>query len=588
MQKMMQLVSCLMFLCIMGCGPKDGTETPRPGNANTNVNTNVAPQPPVKPKIEWSNGSTFVPTTELTTCQVGDKIYRIFLPDNRNNMPNRYYYSPVLQLKYLKNGRARPPVEFALVNIDLNLNQACKKRICTEQGKPNNCIVHLSPLPVSWVEVGPQKGHPASKLYKRSWRKRFSQAQHISGTYTVVMPRHNTKDTIQFCPLPMVIKYRYRAFKGSVAPQVVVDLRTIANSSEFSRLSQKVKMGSGNTPTLVSPHQVQKLITKQVAHFSKYTINMYDRDGNPSSFMRNVQGKLVQQFENILNTNLQVNLVRFHRMSKELVSGNSLVNRLPTIINNSVSKFNSAKTLAEQKKVMSHKESWDFFSVLAKGTLEALGLKDQPTKWTDDEWSKFVRATQQTFKWQRDSTSSKVWRIRAINLMQLSTQNQVQGVSVRSAKFTLSGLSYVENSHAIRFKCAGIPGDRRCDKSRGEKPGTAPGADCGYYKKVCRTVVDTHTRTFTHRTPPCHNCGGIRGSGVKCVPGTITNVQYSCSGCCCGWSYNPGGGYGINYKKYNHNRCFRWWRKWDGKSVIEHYKVTYTKPRQVCEMKFFK
>lgn len=566
---------------LLGCGPKGPTKKGDSKGDNGQSNTNVPPPRP--PKLEWSNGSPFVPTTELTTCQIGSLVVRIFLPDNRNLAPNRYYYAPILDLKYIKNGQPRPPEEMILESRNLNLNEACKRSICRARRRPENCVVELSPLPISFVQVGPQDGHPVKALYKGIWRKMFSMDQQFSGRYRVVLTRRNRTDTVRYCPLPMQVRYQHRAFKGSVAPQVVIDLRSIYNSNLYNRLSKKVRIGSGNTPTLVTPYQLQSLVTKQVSSLNHYTINAYDDRGNFSPFLREAGRVLTRGMENILDANNRLSMAKAARLSRELVSARDL-QRFRDVVNRTVNRFNSATSSNDQRTILSQSESWDFFSVLAKGALEYLKLKDQPTKWKDHEWQKFVSTSRRTFNWERDARNSRVWRIRAINLMQLSSQSQIQSASVYTARFSLTGLSYVETTHAIDLPCKNIPRDRHCDSGERQGAGERCGADCGCCWNKTRLVTHNHNHVFKVCTHGLRSTCAVV-SGVLCAPnnGIIYNrsgsIAYkNCSPRShCGWStHSNGRDYHADTTLIRGDKCFIWRRRWcRGRQVCEEYHVQY-------------
>lgn len=62
----------------------------------------------------------------------------------------------------------------------------------------------------------------------------------------------------------------------------------------------------------------------------------------------------------------------------------------------------------------------------------------------------------------------------------------------------------------------------------------------------------------------------------------IYEVSYSCWGSGCGWSYNPGGGYGISYRISGDGQKFRWFRLWQGVPATEVYRAFYEKQRGVC------
>ena len=316
----------------------------------------------------------------------------------------------------------------------------------------------------------------------------FEVGQVISGEYRVILPRYNTRDTIEFCPLPMTIKFRYRAFKGNVAPQLIIDLDSLVNSEEYENLTQKVEIGSGNTPTLVTPYQVQRLMTSQRVMLSQYTINLYGRDANPSPFLRQLQSTIARGFENILDTNGRINEQKIKQLSKELVTPQQL-QAFKDTVNRTIDRFNSARTSQAQRTLLSHEESWNFFSVLAKGALEYLRLKDQPAKWIDDEWKKFISASKDTFKWERKAGTENIWRIRAINLVRLSSRNQVDTTSIRTAKFTLSALTTASAQDGISLECKGIAGDHHCDASEKQGSGKGCGADCGCCWNETRAIV---------------------------------------------------------------------------------------------------
>ncbi|MFC1655607.1 hypothetical protein ACFL3C_01945 [Patescibacteria group bacterium] len=571
------LLTGLVALMFVGC-----PVTPKP-DVREPVVVRERPKPklpPIPAKLVWSDGSIFVPTREYTTCNISGRVYRIFLPDNRVITKNLYYYEPVVWLKPVHPKNKRPYSEFSLTNYDLTKNAECRKRICLTQGKPK-CTVVLSPLPVSMVEIGAANGHPVGKAYARKWRRIFRINQRLQSGVRVIIPRKTAADEKQYCPIPLEIRYRYRAFRGSVAPQLVLDLYSMANSREFQRLSQKVKVGSGNTPTLVAPHQVQSLFTRQSTSLTKYTINFYGDDGSSQPFVNKLHGLLSDGMENILTVNLAADQAKLSRMSKELVSGMDF-QKLPDIINKAVKSFNSAKTSREQRTHMSHREKWDFFSVVAKGALEYLGLKDQPAKWTKDEWDKFIHATKNTFKWEQIDRTANTWRIRAINLVRLVVSNQVKTASVRTAKFDLSSFSYQEANYAVNVRCKCIPRDGHCDAGC-ETFGTSPQDDCGWCRPVCKVVRVGRARDFCHTTPNMHNRSVIR-SGTICLPAghIISKLQYFCHGAACPWSYDPRGGYGANYRLHTGNRCAIWARKWGGRPVRECYRVHYTVPVRQC------
>lgn len=563
-------LSCFAALMLAGC---PGTRNVR----NTNNPTVTPPPrlPPIPPKLVWNDGSPFAPTRELTTCTVNGQVYRIFLPDNRSVTRNLYYFEPVLSLQAVDRRGPRPPSEFTLTASDLSQNAECKKRICDTQGV-QNCTVVLSPLPISIIEIGPASG--VENVFMRGWRKIFRIDQRIQSGTRVVLRKRTMPDTSRHCPLPLEIKYRYRAFAGSVAPQLVIDLYSIANSTEFQRLSQKVQVGSGNTPTLVAPHQIQNLITRQSTNLTRYTINLFGEDGSSQPFVAKLQGLLADGMENILQSNLAADQAKLARMSRELISGMDF-QRLPDIINQTVNAFNSARTSRDQRTAMSHRERWDFFSVVAKGALEYLGLKDQPAKWTKDEWNKFIHATKTTFNWQRTGVQSNTWRIRAINLMRLVVSNQVRSASVRTAKFNLSSFSYQEATYAVNVRCKCIPRDGHCDAGC-ETFGTSPQDDCGWCRQVCRPARRSGSRVFCIWSENRHNRGHVIRSGNICFPPgyLIAKANYFCNQGHCPWSYNPSGGYHANYRYHTGNRCIAWTRKWDGRPARDCYRVYFTAP----------
>jgi hypothetical protein len=91
-----------------------------------------------------------------------------------------------------------------------------------------------------------------------------------------------------------------------------------------------------------------------------------------------------------------------------------------------------------------------------------------------------------------------------------------------------------------------------------------------------------YSMPFSHRTEDRHDEGAVDASGTYCLnepvaSARITQITFRCDGCCCGWNYNPSGGYGQHTTVEPNQACFGWKRKWDGKPVTETYTAFYEK-----------
>ncbi len=106
------------------------------------------------------------------------------------------------------------------------------------------------------------------------------------------------------------------------------------------------------------------------------------------------------------------------------------------------------------------------------------------------------------------------------------------------------------------------------------------GAPAGWTRRVAGTGA-LLVASCSARTENRHGRGDIVASGECALPNDadpsarIYNVEYSCSEYACGWSYNPGGGYGKSTQIAANGRSFQWQRKWDGDPVTEHYTYYY-------------
>ncbi len=101
---------------------------------------------------------------------------------------------------------------------------------------------------------------------------------------------------------------------------------------------------------------------------------------------------------------------------------------------------------------------------------------------------------------------------------------------------------------------------------------------------------DANGQRYAHTYPPIrtenrHGRADIIVSGTLAlqVPeARVYNVEYSCVGYSCGWSYNPNGGYAPSVQIAGDGQSFTWFRRWDGDPALETYTALYEVPRRVC------
>lgn len=95
-------------------------------------------------------------------------------------------------------------------------------------------------------------------------------------------------------------------------------------------------------------------------------------------------------------------------------------------------------------------------------------------------------------------------------------------------------------------------------------------------------------KDFSVTSQDRHNMGAIFVDGnvtlaqLGVANARIVDIDYVCNGQFCGWSYNPNGGNSKNVRIAGDAQSFRWWRKWDGRTVTEIYKVYYEIQRGEC------